>query len=177
MGRFRLITTGLFVWIALAGTAAADIITTVNLDDVTFTDGGTATGSVVIDLTATPLGPSFLGLSDISADVTTTGGTNLPGTVYDEPGGFSAVIDGTDTPEGFIYVEGAYVLQLESVDAGVLSILQLSFLEPTSMLELISTTTASPLPTAPNPLGPNAGNQTRPAIGCLHLVASILFRQ
>ena len=74
-----LVTAGTALFIA-AHSAAADTMM-FTLDNVTFGDGGTATGSLVLDVINPD--PLYFQVQLISADVTTTPGTQFSGTHYD----------------------------------------------------------------------------------------------
>lgn len=67
-----LVTTALFL-MAMTPTASADTLVTWTLENVTFTDGATATGSFVYDATTNTVS---------SIDVVTTAGTLFGGSVY-----------------------------------------------------------------------------------------------
>ena len=112
--------------IVVSTAAHADQITTFQLDNVTFGDGGTATGSFVLNLTQFEL---------VSVDIATTLGTGFNGAVYSDSthwaGGFISTQNPPPTPIG-----GPF--------------LQITGLNPTSFLRLVF---ANPLSSStPDPL-------------------------
>jgi hypothetical protein len=69
------------------------------LDGVTFADGGTATGSFVIDLSESNLNPSTFNVHVVTASIFTAAGSQFSGTFYNGEYSGSA----TRGPDQFIY--------------------------------------------------------------------------
>lgn len=114
--------------------ARANVITTFDLDGVTFADGGIATGSFVLDLTTYLTDPIHLGPELISVDITTTNGAEFSGTTYDALLWFFGAITGDPGEEpGQI----AYLLGVTN-ETNTASLV-FAFLQP------LSTTTPDPL--------------------------------
>jgi PEP-CTERM motif len=77
------ILPALLLCFGITSFANASTYTTFVLDGVTFADGGTATGSFVLDLTNLNSEPVGLNVGPVSADFVTTAGTQFAGATYD----------------------------------------------------------------------------------------------